>query len=361
MKILELFSGYGTASFALKQLGIHYECVGYSDIDRYANQCFQQNHGGKELGDCTKIDPKDLEDFDLLTGGFPCQTFSISGKGKGELDTRGTLFNEIIRIAEVKKPRYMMLENVNGLMSKRHKVTFDKIISELYRIGYFVKWKVINTKEHGIPQNRTRVFFICCRNWNDFCKFEFPKEEKLKIFLKDLLEEDVEEKYFLSEKMVECILTPASEKWQSGKMEIDLDIARPLTATMHKMHRADTDNYISIKNATKKGYLNGRSGDGVSLEHPNSKTRRGRVQQQISATLQCNDAKGVITDDLKIRRLTPTECFRLQGFLDDEVNLDGLSDTQRYRLAGNGQSVNVVRKIFDNLFTTSNLNSGKKK
>lgn len=177
MKILELFSGYGTASFALKRLGIICEIVGYSDINKYANQCFRQNHcpiqespdamgnweSNKELGDVKNINPEELPDFDLLTWGFPCQSFSIAGKGLGELDTRGTLFREIIRIAEFKKPPFMLLENVKGLTTKKHKDTFNKILSELDRIGYVVFLKVLNTKDYGIPQNRERVFFVCFR------------------------------------------------------------------------------------------------------------------------------------------------------------------------------------------------------
>jgi len=154
-----MFAGYGGAEFSLKKAGIEYECIGFSEIDKYAIQCFEQNHKGKNFGDCTKINPNELPDFDLLTGGFPCQSFSVAGKGLGELDTRGTLFNEIIRIAEVKKPKMMLLENVKGLTNKPHRATFEKILSELDRIGYVVKWKVLNSKEYGIPQNRERVIF----------------------------------------------------------------------------------------------------------------------------------------------------------------------------------------------------------
>jgi DNA (cytosine-5)-methyltransferase 1 len=152
IKLFEMFAGYGGASFALKKAGIPFKCVGYSEIDKYAVQCYEQNHcivaGWKRIyhpdnyGDATKIDPSSIPDFDLLTGGFPCQAFSVAGKGLGELDTRGTLFNEIIRIAEVKKPKYMLLENVKGLTNKKHKATFDKILSELDRIGYHVKYQV---------------------------------------------------------------------------------------------------------------------------------------------------------------------------------------------------------------------------
>jgi len=422
MRILELFSGYGTASFALKQLGIPYECVGYSDIDKYANQCFRQNHCpvdmDRMLGDVTKIDPSDLEDFDLLTGGFPCQAFSIAGKGLGELDTRGTLFNEIIRIAEVKKPRYMLLENVKGLTNKKHEQIFNKILSELARVGYFIHWGLYNTKEHGIPQNRERVFFICFRDHKEFMSFAPPMKEELKIFLKDILEEDVDEKYYLPENQIKRLLY--SDDLKKSFSTLDSDVAGCMTARQYASWRG---NFVSIKNATKKGYLEGKEGDGISLEHPDSKTRRGRVQEQIAPTLQCNDAKGVIINPLKdktnngwhfeqnvynkdgivrsvkagggsgnipkviidrskctcneggecevccigcgsyldececepefgltIRKLTPLECFRLQGFLDDDVNVEGISNSQQYKLAGNGQSVNVVRKIFENMF-----------
>ena len=205
LKVFEMFAGYGGASFALKREGIEHEIVGYSEIDKFAIQCYEQNHKGKNFGDCTKINPNELPDFDLLTGGFPCQSFSAAGKGLGEQDTRGTLFHEIIRIAEVKKPKYILLENVKGLTFKPHKATFEKILSELDRIGYNVIWKVLNSKEYGIPQNRERVWFVCFRK-DIKNNFEFPQKEELKIFLKDILEDEVDEKYFLSEKQTKRLV-----------------------------------------------------------------------------------------------------------------------------------------------------------
>ncbi len=309
MKILELFSGYGTASFALKQLGIDFEIIGYSDIDKYANQCFKQNHWRNmpfsldefgtnythELGDVTKIDPNKLKDFDLLTGGFPCQAFSVAGKGLGELDARGTLFNEIIRIAEVKKPRYMLLENVKGLLSKKHAPTFEKILSELDRIGYSVHWKVLNTKDYGIPQNRERIFFVCFRDSEDLELWKgFPGKEDWNILLKDILEDNVDEKYYLKDYTVKRLLNNG----QGFRSKINPGVGSCLFASMHKVSRG----------------------------------------------------MDIIKDSKGYRKLTPLECFRLQGFLNDEVILDGLSNTQKYKLAGNGQSVNVVRKIFEVMF-----------
>jgi DNA (cytosine-5)-methyltransferase 1 len=205
-----MFAGYGGSVFALKKANIPHELVGFSEIDKYAIQCFIQNHitnnshllhmevvnGGldiaiavpKNWGDCRTINPNELPDFDLLTGGFPCQAFSNAGKMQGEADQRGTLFYEIIRIAEVKKPKYMLLENVKGLTSKKFKDTFNKILSELDRIGYNVYWKVLNSKDYGIPQSRARIWFVCFRKDIDKGTFKFPEQEELKIRLKDLLE-----------------------------------------------------------------------------------------------------------------------------------------------------------------------------
>jgi len=399
IKLFEMFAGYGGASFALKKAGIPFECVGFSEIDKYAIQCYQQNHHGKNFGDCTKIDSKDLPDFDLLTGGFPCQSFSVAGKGLGEQETRGTLFHEIIRIAEVKQPKYMLLENVKGLTNKKHKATFNKILSELGRIGYLVDYKVLNSKDYGIPQNRERIFFVCRRNdLIDFNQdaseidFNFPKKEELKLFLKDILEENIDKKYYLSadktkqllKKLPKTIETNATitpdriNKRQNGRRFKEdgepmftlntqdihgiLQLNNPthsnnriysedgISPTLNTMQGGNRQPFIQIKNATKKGYQEGAPGDGVNLEQPNSKTRRGRVQDQICSTLQTNDQRGVVNSDLTIRKLTPTECFRLMGFLDDGINFDGLSNTQRYKLAGNGWDINLVSKIFKNMF-----------
>jgi DNA (cytosine-5)-methyltransferase 1 len=404
IKLMELFAGYGGASFGLQKARVDYETVGFSEIDKYAIQCYNQNHVNmvnnilteentgeeyidsvklperiKNYGDITQIDPKQLPDFDLLTGGFPCQSFSVAGKGLGELDTRGTLFNDIIRIAEEKQPRYMLLENVKGLMSKRHKDTYNKIRDEIQRIGYYCKVKILNSKNYGIPQNRERVWFVCFRKdlMDEWDKFEFPKEEELKLFLKDVLEEEVDKKYYLSEKCVaklsktgfrglkeEICSTITTENYKLGR---GTNCVRQLNNPKHSNNRVYSDQgisptlrdmsaggnrqpFIKIKNATKKGYLEGHPKDGVNLEQPNSKTRRGRIQKNVMGTLQCNDLRGVITEDLTIRKLTPTECFRLMGFLQDEINLEGLSDTQRYKLAGNGWDINLASKIFSNMF-----------
>ena len=194
IKVLELFSGYGGASFALKKAGIPHQTIGYSDIEKYANDIFTLNHGKDipQLGDIKKINPEELEDFDLLTGGFPCQSFSIAGKREGfEAVDKGQLFFDIIRIAKVKNPKYMLLENVQGLLSHDNGDTFKIVLHELKKIGYYVNWKLMFSKEHGTPQNRPRVWIACFREKEDYDRFVFPEKEELVLTVKDLLEDNI--------------------------------------------------------------------------------------------------------------------------------------------------------------------------
>ena len=136
-------------------------CVGFSEIDRYAIQVYQRHFPGhRNYGDATKINPSDIPDFDMLCGGFPCQSFSIAGKRKGFQDTRGTLFHEICRIVEAKRPRLLLLENVKGLLSADQGRCFGTILCSLDELGYDVEWQVLNSKYFGVPQNRERVFII---------------------------------------------------------------------------------------------------------------------------------------------------------------------------------------------------------
>jgi DNA (cytosine-5)-methyltransferase 1 len=365
IKLFEMFAGYGGASFALKRIGIEHEVVGYSEIDKYAIQCYEQNHKGKNFGDCTKINPNELPDFDLLTGGFPCQSFSVAGKGLGEQDTRGTLFHEIIRIAEIKKPKMMLLENVKGLTNKPHRDTFNKILSELDRIGYVVKWKVLNSKDYGIPQNRERVFFVCFLKGMDTMKFSYPKKEELNIFIKDILEENVDEKYFLNNEQVTRLLskfrgfnertikegvspTLCSRDYKDPKVVGIYQIGneeqneRPCYIQIDKGNHSQQDRYYSIENVSPTIVRNIPK----ILDCYNKK-----VKEDVCPTLtepHHNNLRLLI--NFRIRKLTPKECFRLMGFLDDGINIEGLSDTQKYKLAGNGWDINLVSKIFQKMF-----------
>jgi DNA (cytosine-5)-methyltransferase 1 len=160
LKYFSMFSGIGGFDLALNRQG--HQCVGYSEINEYSIQTYKKNFGNevKNYGDATKINPEELADFDLLCGGFPCQTFSIAGKRRGFEDTRGTLFFDIARIIKTKRPSYILLENVKGLLSHNKGQTFSIIINTIQGLGYDVEWMVLNSKFFGVPQNRERVFIV---------------------------------------------------------------------------------------------------------------------------------------------------------------------------------------------------------
>ncbi len=422
IKVFEMFAGFGGASFALKKAGIKHMTVGYSEIDRYAIQCYEQNHAMyyselwkkgtpcdkaykvHNFGDVTKINPDEIPDFNLLTAGFPCQAFSVAGKGLGELDTRGTLFNEIIRVAAIKKPKYMLLENVKGLTNKKHKETFDKIISELERIGYYVQWQVLNSADYGIPQNRERVFFVCTRrdlfepylddqiDW-----FEFPKKEELKIFLKDVLEEgnvDRDTSYCIDanyskgtsydDYKTKCrrqiVVHKIVGKVKIRKYPVNIkrlkellrnnktiscnEISKKLGVKKTKVeHWFRTDNCFAIPDSEVwfelKTLLDIKTDNFdkciTEFEIKDNKfDMANRVYSPYGISPTITTITGgkqlkVIDDIYGFRLMTPKECFRLMGFLNDEIKVEGISNSQQYKLAGNGWDINLVSKILKNL------------
>lgn len=323
IKVLSLFSGVGTDNFALKRLGLPFECIGFSDIDKYANKFFRQNHWttktkspglvevitSKELGDVKLINPNELEDFDLLTAGFPCQSFSSAGNGLGEKDQRGNLFQEIIRIAEIKKPRWMILENVKGLTTKKHIGTFNKILVELKRIGYLVHWAVLNTKDYGIPQDRKRLWILCFRDKEDYDTFSWPKKIKMKSINK-ILEplKSIDKKLYLSNEQIDKL------------------------------------NLKDLNNKSSTVILRGRP------KMPYEPGKRKLFYKEylycptLTQTCASGDQKNIVWYKKKgiFRKLSPLECFRLHGFLDSEINLTGIPNPQLYKLAGNGQSINIL-------------------
>lgn len=255
IKLLELFSGYGGASWGLKKAGISFELVGHSEIDKYAIQIFEQNFPeakGKNFGDCKSIDTSKLPDFDLLTGGFPCQ--DVSNAGKRDLTKgRTNLYIEILRIARDKKPKYIVLENVKGLLSmdlnedgKAQNLLINKIVRDIKSIGYGVIYKVLNSKDYGIPQNRERVWFVCKLGGWEFMEFLFPEKEKLTIFVKDILEQDVDKKYFLSQKMLEAFEKRKTQKVPQPNILFDDDNKATNTITTKSGGRYQ-DNFIVYK------------------------------------------------------------------------------------------------------------------
>ena len=291
MKVLSLFSGIGGLDAGFEKAG--FKVVWANDFDKYAVETYKANYKSPIiLGDINKIALEDLPSFDVLIGGFPCQPFSMMGSELGFEDARGTLFFRIAEIIKYQidsgnKPRVIVLENVRTLRTHDKGRTFKTIKRILTEdLGYKVFDSVLNTADYGIPQTRNRTYIVCFAN--EFAEFVFPEKQELSVYLQDLLESNVDNKYFLSDTILPTILSDGTGGYKA-KSEIDLKIARPLCATMAKMHRACQDNYV---------------------------TQNGRV-----------------------RRLTPRECARLQGFNDDFVI--PVSDSQAYKQFGNAVTVNV--------------------
>jgi DNA (cytosine-5)-methyltransferase 1 len=401
--VFEAFAGFGGGCFALNKAGVEHELVGFSEIDKYAVQCFQQNHcvpeilendkpvswSPKNFGDITKIDWKGVPDFDLLTGGFPCQDISIAGKqdlGKG----RSVLGFELTRVLVEKRPKFFLFENVKAIQQKKFLGFKKELLLQWRAAGYVVFEKCLNSRDFGVPQNRERVWFIGYRKdiAPVFGFTPYPIETGCSLRLLDVCDSVVDEKYYLSEKMVSYLVKKINEK--KFAPQLNGEYCSTITSRYHKMGGTDTyvtspieltqnmpqgqmvyspegtsitlisggggqgaktGLYLFLNSATKDGYSVAEIGDGVRLEHPQSKTARGRVIKQKSNTLKTSGTEGVVDFSGRIRRLTPTECFRLMGFKDGEINLEGLSDTQKYRLAGNGWDVNLVSKIFLKMFS----------
>jgi DNA (cytosine-5)-methyltransferase 1 len=304
LKVFEAFAGYGGASFGLNKSKLNYEVVGFSELDKYASEIFELNHPGiKNFGDITKISPEDLPNFDLLTGGFPCQPFSSAGLGYGELDIRGTLFYDIIRICEIKRPKHLLLENVKGLTTKRHEKTLDKIKDELQKLGYQLNIKLLNTKDYGIPQNRLRVWIYGYLGQlpEDFDLT--PTTESLNVRLKDFLDNKPDESLFLSEVQIARL---------EELHKVDFNVIEPLCLDIYN----------------KKIRYDGTS---ITITEPHHNSLRIVHPPENGKYI--------------VRKLSVPEHFRLMGFKDDEFNFGNQTYQQLCKRAGNGWDVNLTSKI----------------
>lgn len=266
------------------------------------------------------------KDIDMITHGSPCQDFSIAGRQAGGdlgTGTRSSLMWNTVNIVTYTKPKYVVWENVKNILSKKHKYNFDNYLETLEKLGYNNYYKVLNAKDFGIPQNRERVYTVSIRKDIDNKSFVFPEKEKLKLRLKDLLESKVDEKYYLSDEIsnkyvknektnTNIIGNLIMNKWQESMKRIyDIEKYSP---SINTMQGGNLEPKILIKNATRKGYIEAIKGDSINLSYPTSNTRRGRVGKAVSQTLQCNNCMGVIENNLRIRKLTPLECWRLMRF-----------------------------------------------
>lgn len=319
IRVFEGFAGYGGASFGLKRSKIKHEIVGYSETDKDAIELYEFNFPNvKNYGDITTIDPNspDFPDFDLFTGGFPCQPFSTVGKRQGQEDERGrgTLFGDIIRICEVKKPQYILLENVKGLLTGKMKATFNIILEELSRIGYDTRYAVLNSKDYGIPQTRERLWIFAYLGVLPE-KFELvPPTTPLKGFLADFLDKN-----------------PSPDLYKS-----QAQIAR-----IHEIHHNDVFDV----------------NEPLCYDIYNRKIRTDRLCMTVTPPEHnvIRIIEPMVNGEERFRKLSLDEHFRLMGFtLNDKKREIKFPPTQNYtklgRRAGNGWDVNLVGILLNHIF-----------
>ena len=404
----------------IKKAQPDWKCIGYSEIDKYAIQTYKKhfpNH--KNYGDATKIDPDRLPDFDMLCGGFPCQAFSIAGKRRGFEDTRGTLFFDIGRILNVKRPKIVFLENVKGLLNHNKGETFRIILQTLDELGYEIQWMVLNSKFFGVPQNRERVFIIGSlrgtsrpeilpfKRTNTETNQEGIGTEEITRCLDANMHKGVDAKGYFEKKRRNLIVSPtiteaigrqgcSKEDMLSLKRVAQAQRIRSVDGVSQTLQGqaggqgaktglyAIFDDYNSkMRSDNVAGTLTSNTGskserNGQKLvfsvltpdrEEKRQNGRRFKEDGEPSFTLTGQDIHGVMITQvhnmqpMKIRRLTPIECERLQGFPDDwteqGINEKGekvkLSDTQRYKQCGNAVTVNVIECIIKHFLFSREL------
>lgn len=337
IRFFDMFSGIGGFRAGLERTG-GFSCIGHCEIDKNAEKAYRAVHNVKEnevfYEDARTINPKKMPDFDLLCAGFPCQSFSIAGKRRGFDDARGTLFFEIARLARAKRPLYLLLENVPGLLSQNKGRTFTTILSTLNDLGYSIEWQVLNSKDFGVPQSRKRVYIVGYLDPGCAGKI-LPIRESNPETLKLLINGRQDPRVYSPTGVSRTLLAGSGGPGGRTGLYAVGDFNRT------------TGTVLMIKEATKSGKKRAYPGDSVDLSFSGFNTRRGRVGRGIAHTLSTSSTQGVVTGSLRIRRLTPRECFRLQGFSEEQIDklLSIDSDTQAYKQAGNAVTVNVVHAL----------------
>ena len=436
MKFIDLFSGIGGFRSGLEKNG--HKAVAYSEVDKYAKQSYTSIYETSEeldLGDITKVSNEQWQDLkgkaNIIVGGSPCQSFSLAGKRRGFEDTRGTLFFHYVNAVKEVQPEFFIFENVKGMISHDKGETIKTVLSSFNEIGYDIDFDVFNSKYYGVPQNRERIYIVGKRkdlginesresvkgkkkldqlkNWaieniNYVKLLPENNNENVEKRLVDVLEDKVDEKYYLSEEKTKK-LTLNLDLTESKKSDIAIKQvgnivdnkktfggnpqrgrvynSEGLSPALNCMRGGGLEPKIAVREATKQGYAIAEQGDSVNVTYPDSKTRRGRVGKQVAQTLQAGEVnQGVVIDDtqgydgtriykgvsptirssrsglktidnLRIRKLTPLECWRLQSFTDEQfykAKDSGVSNSQLYKQAGNAVTVNVVDAITKELF-----------
>lgn len=340
--INELFSGIGAQVAALKRVSVKFKVVGISEIDKYAIKSYEAINGAtRNYGDINKAESLDYAD--LWTYSFPCTDISLAGKQAGLTDetgkqTRSGLLFEVERllrksVEDGNQPKYLLLENVKNLVGKKFKPEFDKWLKTLDSLGYNNYWKVLNAKDYGVPQNRERVFVVSIRKDVDTHGYTFPRPFKLNRRLKDVLETNVDEKYYLKQDLVETFIK------RLAKREVSNTIRCGGAGSIDQKHTWDLVAEPAI------------------IQNPHGFNNGGLIKDNVAPTMTSNGSYHLNNfiycgTEFRIRKLTPKECWRLMDFTDEEFEAaqnSGVSKTQLYKQAGNSIVVSVLAGIFNNL------------
>lgn len=339
LKFIDFFAGIGGFRLGMEMAG--HECVGHCEIDKFADKSYRAMHDVKEdewyANDIRGVNPGDLPEADCYCGGFPCQAFSIAGKRGGFEDTRGTLFFEVMRLAAIRKPKYIFMENVAGLLSHDGGKTFGTIINTLGQLGYWYEYQVLNSKDFGVPQNRERVFIIGHLGG-------FSGRKIFPIF------GESNEHTTVGESTKTAIARTFTAGGHSGGNHSGMTmicLVKDKIIPRENANTIDAHYYKGLQaNQMRSGVLDVRTILTPDREEKRQNGRRIKDPGEPSFTLTAQDKHGIETKG-KIRRFTPRECFRLQGFPDEyfdraaKVN----SDSQLYKQAGNSVTRNVIYAI----------------
>jgi len=347
-KVFSMFSGIGGFELGLLMSEKNVKLVGYSEIDKYAIEVFEKQFKGiNNYGNATIIDETKLPNFDLFVGGFPCQAFSVAGKQRGFDDTRGTLFFDVARILKHKKPKHFILENVRGLLSHDSGRTFQTIIRVLTDIGYLVQWEVCNSKNYGVPQNRERVYIVGHLRGNSrpqvFPIGKVSNEDNRNNQPKEITK-DLAQAY----RVYDINGMSTTLRAVGGGVGAKTGLYQVGVLKNHNKLR-ETEKSTCIDSNYWKGLDNHAQGTGVKSVAYRTRTYAGidgRIEERkddVSNAINSARKDSMVMYESTIRRLTPTECERLQGFPDGWTK--GISDTQRYKCLGNAVTTNVVCEI----------------
>jgi DNA (cytosine-5)-methyltransferase 1 len=388
MRIATLFSGIGAPEMAARQIFPDHKIVFSCEIDKFARKSYAAIYGEepayRDVHDVPAIFYNGQ--IDLLVGGSPCQSFSVAGIRRGTADPRGALIYQFYRVVDEARPEVFLFENVKGFRTIDKGRTREEFERAFRLLGYTVHSAVLNTKDYGLPQNRERYFLVGFRSEVAGARFKFPEKRPLSLALADILEESVDEKYYLSDKAIEYMNRDTGDGRTNWDMGLHYDTAKnvgsAVTANIHKgLPYAVLLQRPRGKNAGGLKALDGvcPTLDSSCFEHNNHvvepnkpmierwiNARAGSVLDTIAPTIKANSTQSDIRNRPRVhymgrvRKITPKECWRLQGFPDwahDAAKDAGVSDTQRYKQAGNSMSVTVIEALFGSIASAMGTNS----